>query len=181
MKLRRRITKRACIALVLFLTAGAIVNVAATWGLAILEIGFDTQESGVRSFNAAPDAKNEYSARVRFGLPVRSMQCEGHATLTSMPPTSVSMEFTDSIKTPSGFGWLGIPSGKILPTRPIWPGFAINTVFYAVILRGLYAAPFALRRRSRVKRGLCPKCAYDLRGRAPMSEVCPECGEDRMS
>ena len=63
-----------------------------------------------------------------------------------------------------------------LPLRPIWPAFAINTVFYAVGLWGLFAAPFALRRRRRIRRGLCPKCAYDLRNRPTDSTTCPECG-----
>ena len=63
-----------------------------------------------------------------------------------------------------------------LPLRPIWPGFAINTVFYAVILWLLFAAPFALRRWRRIRRGLCPNCGYDLRKRPSDSSVCPECG-----
>ena len=57
----------------------------------------------------------------------------------------------------------------------MWPGFAINTVFYAVIL-WLPFAPFQLRRYMRVKRGLCIKCAYDLR-HADHS-ACPECGKE---
>ena len=65
--------------------------------------------------------------------------------------------------------------GRLLPLRPMWPGFAINTVFYAVGLWGLFTAPFALRRRRRIRRGLCPKCAYDLRG-VESAHVCPECG-----
>jgi len=36
--------------------------------------------------------------------------------------------------------------------------------------------PNALRRQ-RLKRGLCGKCGYDLRGN--VSGVCPECGNDR--
>jgi hypothetical protein len=63
-----------------------------------------------------------------------------------------------------------------LPLIPILPGFAINTVFYAVILWGgwlLFAAPFALRRRRRMRRGLCPACAYPV-GDSP---VCTECGK----
>jgi hypothetical protein len=62
--------------------------------------------------------------------------------------------------------------GNALRASAIWPGFAINTVFYATILWGLFAAPFALRRRLRVKRGLCPKCAYPV----GTSDVCTECG-----
>jgi len=59
-----------------------------------------------------------------------------------------------------------------LPLMPLWPGFAINMLFYAAILWGVFAAPFALRRRRRVKRGLCPACAYPI-GDSP---VCTECG-----
>ena len=61
---------------------------------------------------------------------------------------------------------------RILPYRPIWPGFAIDAVFYAFVLWLLFAAPFALRRWRRIKRGLCPKCAYPV-GDSP---VCTECG-----
>jgi hypothetical protein len=63
-----------------------------------------------------------------------------------------------------------------LPYRPLWPGFAINALFYAGILWGgwlMFAAPFALRRRRRIKRGLCPACAYPI----GKSDVCTECGK----
>ena len=61
-----------------------------------------------------------------------------------------------------------------LPYHLIAPGFAINTVFYAGVLWTLFAMPAALRRKRRIRRGLCPKCAYDLRGSD--SVLCPECG-----
>jgi len=63
--------------------------------------------------------------------------------------------------------------GHTLPTHPILPGFVTNTVFYAAILWLPFGA-FALRRRRRIERGLCPKCAYDLRGST--GGACPECG-----
>jgi hypothetical protein len=66
-----------------------------------------------------------------------------------------------------------------LPLRPIWPGFAINTVFYAAVLWVLFAlggTPFALRKWRRIRHGLCPKCGYDLRGGGSESTTCPECG-----
>ena len=53
-------------------------------------------------------------------------------------------------------------------------GFTINTIFYASLLWLLIPGPFALRRFIRHKRGLCLKCAYDLRGAE--YEACPECG-----
>jgi hypothetical protein len=63
-----------------------------------------------------------------------------------------------------------------LPLRPLWPGFAINTVFYAAILWMLFAVTGAMRGWRRAKRGLCVKCGYDLRGRGANSTACPECG-----
>jgi hypothetical protein len=70
-------------------------------------------------------------------------------------------------------------SWKRLPTRPIWPGFLINTLFWAVILWMLIVGPFALRRLIRRKCGRCPNCGYDLRG--GFEAGCPECGWGRGS
>jgi hypothetical protein len=71
-----------------------------------------------------------------------------------------------------------VPVPYVLPLRPIWPGFLINTLFYAVILWLLICGPFVLRRHIRLKRGRCPKCGYDLRGQLP-GAGCPECGWNR--
>ena len=61
---------------------------------------------------------------------------------------------------------------RVLPLRPIWSGFAINTVFYSAILGLLFAAPRTLRRRRRCKHGLCAACGYPI----GQSNVCTECG-----
>ncbi len=61
-----------------------------------------------------------------------------------------------------------------LPIEPVWPGFAINTIFYVALLWMLWLSPFVVRRFIRRKRGACIKCGYDLRGAE--HEVCPECG-----
>jgi hypothetical protein len=65
----------------------------------------------------------------------------------------------------------------VLPLRPIWFGFIVNTVLYALILSLLYCVLFVLRRRIHLKRGRCPKCGYDLRH--ALSGGCPECGWNR--
>jgi len=65
--------------------------------------------------------------------------------------------------------------GRLLPTRPVWPGFIVNVLFYAAILWLLLlvvSLPFALRRWRRTRRGLCPKCAYPV----GTSDRCTECG-----
>src|SRR6185436_16984229 len=56
--------------------------------------------------------------------------------------------------------------------RPIWPGFAINTIFYAAILWLPFAATKVVRRRMRAHRGRCTACGYDLRGRASVNKLC---------
>ena len=62
---------------------------------------------------------------------------------------------------------------RVLPLRPVWTGFAINSVLFAAVLWTPFV-PFTLRRLIRRKRGHCIKCGYDLRG--VEHEVCPECG-----
>ena len=49
-----------------------------------------------------------------------------------------------------------------LPYAPIWPGFAINTIFYAAILGVVFFVPGMVKRRLRRMRGLCPACAYPV-------------------
>ena len=61
-----------------------------------------------------------------------------------------------------------------LPLCPIWPGFALNTFFYAVVLWLVYYGLLAMRRLIRRRRGLRPKCAYPV----GESAVCTECGKE---
>jgi hypothetical protein len=68
--------------------------------------------------------------------------------------------------------WDGELYYRALPIEPIWPGFAINTLFYAAIPWLLFAAPGSMRRWRRIRRGLCAKCAYPV----GTSDVCTECG-----
>jgi len=77
--------------------------------------------------------------------------------------------------------------------RPIFPGFIINTLFYAAMWFGIFFGVAALRRFIRKKRGRCVKCGYDLRyhhipcgagGHSSHTECggtsgCPECGWGR--
>ena len=69
----------------------------------------------------------------------------------------------------------GKPEILVMPLRPLWQGFTANTIFYAALFWLLIPGPFIFRRLIRRKRGLCVKCAYDLRGAE--HEACPECGQ----
>ena len=63
---------------------------------------------------------------------------------------------------------------KILPLRPVWSGFALNTGLYALALLVLYCLWWLSRRFIRNLRGRCLKCGYDLRGK--LTSGCSECG-----
>lgn len=58
------------------------------------------------------------------------------------------------------------------PCQVWWPGFAINTTFYAAIFWLVFAAPGRVRCWRRIKRDLCPACAYPV----GKSATCTECG-----
>lgn len=75
---------------------------------------------------------------------------------------------------PRGLRWF-----TTIPVRPVWPGFVINTAFYAA----LASIPFLIIRLRRLRRcagrerrGECIWCRYDISG----LDRCPECGGPRM-
>ncbi len=61
----------------------------------------------------------------------------------------------------------------VLPYRPLWIGFLVNTALYGAVLAMLLYSPGRVRRSIRRRRGLCTVCAYPC-GASP---VCTECGE----
>lgn len=112
------------------------------------------------------------------GFPIRSMQSVhiGNGRASSF-----------NYDGPVSKGHLPMPPGQeyfmdtgrqyasFLPLYPLWRGFILSTVFYAVVSALTWMAITRscgrLRGRRRVRMGLCRHCGY------PMSEpACPECG-----
>jgi hypothetical protein len=73
-------------------------------------------------------------------------------------------------------GRFGYQREVAFPLLPLWPGFALNTLFYAVLTWCVWQIPLALRRRRRRRAGLCTRCGYDLKG-IGAAMPCPECGD----
>ena len=110
---------------------------------------------------------------IRAGLPLRCL--DAHVIMRQPQESSASgqREYVHAWLLPKRLQFFQRRGVEFLPIRPLWPGFAVNTLFYAAVLWLLIPGPFVLRRVIRVKRGLCPACAY------PMGEsaVCSECGK----
>ncbi len=62
------------------------------------------------------------------------------------------------------------------PIKPLLPGFALNTLFYALFPWALIILARTTRARRRRKRGHCPACNYDLTSTTTPLTRCPECG-----
>jgi len=102
--------------------------------------------------------------RIRAGWPMLSME---------------GSTWTDPLRRKGSRHYLyyppsGWPCSKWgIPYRPLWLGVATNTVVMAFILWLLLLGRLAVRRIVRIKRGLCPACAYPVGSNA----ICTECGK----
>ena len=186
--------KRRIFKLILFLLLGAIVNVAVAWGCAFTWPGYSAMMNvsdrdwphGVPQGWPPPEVVNKYRG---FGwaietffseTPLWSHGVNAHLSRAGWPVLTfkaLHWEDPDAGVDEGGWDWhITLDTGVevTLPLRPIWPGFATNTVFYAAVLSLLWSSPFVVRRLIRRKRGRCIKCGYDLRG--DFSAGCPECG-----
>lgn len=105
-----------------------------------------------------------------------------HAELKEMWPVSREgpSAWRGGIGLPNYDTWPDvIDMPRALPYLPIWSGFIGDTLFYAAVWAALIFVPGFVRGRRRIRRGLCQRCAYDLRGLTTLG--CPECGWRRES
>lgn len=61
-----------------------------------------------------------------------------------------------------------------IPMQPLWRGLLLNIAIWSAASWCCFSASGLLKRSLRRRRGLCPACAYDLRGSS--DGRCPECG-----
>ena len=108
--------------------------------------------------------------QIETGWPCKSMQGEFWVWRKGSFSSTNNVSVTGWC--PNG-GIILLDSMNFIPLRPQLSGSAINTIFYAAILGALFFVPGKLRRRRRLKRGLCPACAYPI----GTSELCTECGK----
>jgi len=195
--------KRRAMQIIVLLLLGAIVNVAVAWGCEIGSPKRLTPQPPIPHWVtervALNDERPEYYTEEFNGLGVFTYRVElKDAVLEQRLPTTI-MRWPHARFVCCGLPFLSLDGeawlhshgwhhhGKVVyetvamrrwfdtqvPTRPLWPGFAINTIFYAAILWVVFLAPGTIRRAIRRRRGLCPACAYPI----GTSDVCTECGK----
>jgi hypothetical protein len=189
--------RKFIISAVMFLLLGAIMNIAVAWGCALAaqrrssvlplpDPPIEWRRSVPSNWPSKPRVESFGICRGWGGV-VWHDQLAGypgdfHLCVFRLGMPAASMSY-DQLVEDGSYSWRcavpvpvaisGLGHLNHLPIRPIWPGFAINTLFYAAILWLLLALPGALRRWRRIKRGLCPACAYPVGA----SALCTECGK----
>ncbi len=122
------------------------------------------------------------------GWPMLALWCEWPISIAPPAPGATPLQSFGNIQPPRGGLDLSpgrTPRGyesdiaRALPLRPIWRGLLIDSLLFAVpwllFISLATLTTHALRTRLRHRRGLCPRCAYNLRG-LPLNSPCPECG-----
>lgn len=120
--------------------------------------------------------ESAYTLMLRqWGWPMRSLEYQWTHTQPMLvnvwlfkPPAEASLRTGLPVST----SITRSPERTHLPLMPVWPGFVVNSLFYAAVAGAILFAPGAVRRARRRRRGRCLACGYDVRG----LDTCPECG-----
>jgi hypothetical protein len=120
-----------------------------------------------------PRAEAHYMLVTFYGMPFRSMRT------TRLQIEDAQRRFRDvdgsvlerGMAVPRVLNPGGLTTLR-LALRPMWPGFVLNSLVYAVLALVTMLGLARLRADRRRRRGRCVRCNYLLAG----LDVCPECG-----
>lgn len=127
-------------------------------------------------FSSLADRRLPTSRRRSYGWPARAFVSEDHfIDPKPVEYSAAGLSWDSGIPIP-GIAWewklASRKSSTHLPIKPLWTGLAVDSVVFAIILSGFSIMCGRLRGRSRLRRGMCPRCAYPI-GTSPN---CTECG-----
>lgn len=123
-----------------------------------------------KSVSVSHDSIHYWQATFTYGLPFQSMVLEMRRVTdekTGQVQEELLWGVKTSIKRPNTVR-------ACLPLRPMWLGFIANSVIYGGICWVGIAGVLFIQQWWRIKRRLCPKCAYPI----GKSQLCTECGHE---
>ena len=111
-------------------------------GLTVLELLFDPIAG--QETSEINQREGTWLMATVAGLPVRSLQAEVRVAESDSAEPVYSVVLIGGIRIDNRVMKPAFTLENVLPVQPIWPGFAINTIFYAAILWLLTFGPFTL-------------------------------------
>ena len=132
--------------------------------------------------NTFPPDASQYSI-MRFGWPALCFEAQGavntkNERANGSLPSAIKGAFTSRVIDRSKYfkGKEASPMAGFVwfPYRPIWSGLIVNTLLFAFVIFVCVTTIRAIRHGSRMLRGRCPICNYELA--FDFSDGCPECG-----
>lgn len=130
---------------------------------------------GTLARGGAPDPSVTAGTDHAFGWPMPALWYQVTGVYTANRATATALD-GGIMLTPRTTLELRGSDFRALPLRPVWSGLLIDTALYAALWSLVLFAPGPARRALRRRRGLCPRCAYNLRG-LPPGAPCSECGQ----
>ncbi|MCZ6835088.1 MAG: hypothetical protein O7G85_04875 [Planctomycetota bacterium] len=114
---------------------------------------------------------------VKAGFPLPGLYGERWSNVSDNLAPQDQLVFISALN-PDRFAFLSDDiSTRLLPLRPVLPGFLTNTILYAGILYLLGGAIRAIKGHRRFKHHRCPKCDETLVENC--NDACPTCGWQR--
>jgi hypothetical protein len=169
--------KRHLLCIMLFLLLGMAVNVGVAWACAAWSAPTGERFIWARHSEGLGYRVRTFETLIK-NLPADNSRRPGDAYRSIAPVLPERLEcglpMLALTRPLTLYETAGNPKGSPphVPLRPIWPGFSVNTLFYAALLWIPIAARSRLRRMLRLRRGCCARCGYPI----GKSAVCTECG-----
>jgi hypothetical protein len=104
------------------------------------------------------------------GWPMKAMTCSVHWQ-TQIANADIIYRVEGGVQLPRDAEF----NPRALPLTPLWMGFIVNTILFAVLWLFVVWVAGAARARSRKRRNCCSQCGYPRTG-LPAGSACPECG-----
>lgn len=137
-------------------------------------IGVGGHIAGSLTFGEGPRLREMFAVSV--GWPARAMRSVAACNLADFLTSPYQSIWLEGYELPTYWPGprLSSSSGASLPTHLLWPGFLINTLFYASLVSGFWLVSGAVKRWRRHAKQLCIHCAYPV---GDTAKPCPECGK----